>query len=59
MLTDRTTYRRTMLAHCLALAQLGEECAMQAADWYENNEPDLLDGLGERVRRELSPKGKA
>ena len=55
---DRTTYRRTMLAHCLELAQLGEECAMHAADWYENNEPDLLDGLGARVRRELSPKGK-
>ena len=55
---DRTTYRRTMLAHCLELARLGTEYAMQAADWYENNEPDLLDGLGARVRRELSPKGK-
>ncbi len=53
---DRTTYRRTMLAHCLLLAQLGEECAMAAADWYEANQPDILDGLGAKVRQKLSPK---
>lgn len=54
---DRHAYRQKMLAHCMALAQLGHECAMAAADWYEENEPWHLDGLGARVRKQLSAKG--
>ena len=51
-------YRKQMLAHVLNLAKLGKENAIEAADWYEKNEPWHLHGLGDRVRKDLSAKGK-
>lgn len=61
-MTDLQAYRRDKLAHCLRLATMGTENAIEAADWYEANEPWLLGpvegrkSLGEKVREELSPK---
>lgn len=50
---SREERRKEVLAHCLLFLERDPEYAMYAADWYEKNEPWSLDGLGQRVRREV------
>jgi hypothetical protein len=48
---------QAMLAHCLwLLERAGSQYAMWAADWYEANDPDWLDGLGQRLRKEVADR---
>lgn len=57
---DRAARRKEMLAYCLkVLDQSDPIYAMHAADWYEANEPQDLDGLGQRVRREIEKRRAA
>jgi hypothetical protein len=51
-------YRTRMLAHCLALAAIGEPNAIEAAGWYERNEPQILQNLQAKVRQELARAAK-
>ena len=46
-----------MLAYCLKLLEQTDPIyAMHAADWYEQNEPWFLDGLGARIRKEIEKR---
>lgn len=52
--------RRDMLAYCLkVLDQAGAEYALWAADWYEKNEPEVMVGLGARMRKEVERRRAA
>ena len=54
---DRAARRKEMLAYCLKLLEQSDpNYAMHAADWYEANEPDWLDGLGARIRKEIEKR---
>lgn len=46
-----------MLAYCLKLLDQSDPLyAMDAADWYEALEPWFLDGLGNRIRKEVEKR---
>lgn len=55
-MTDLAPVRRKQIrAHCLRFVH---ECndsdsAIHAADWYESNDPQVMAGLGQRVRRDI------
>lgn len=46
---DRAAYRKQMLDHCMGLAKWDAGLALDAADWYEKNEPHLLENLRAKV----------
>lgn len=51
---DVKAYRSQMHAHLTQFVACGQdEYAISAADWYEANQPDILDGLGRRIRRDI------